>query len=162
MGSTFDYSPLFRSTVGFDRLLNLLDSTARLEDARQGYPPYDIHKAAGDRYGITIAVAGFTEDDLHVEARENAVVVAGDRRETEKDCEFLHRGIAGRTFRRTFELADYVKVVGARLETGLLHIDLVREIPEEMKPRKIEIATSGAKKIASKAKKLVEKVKDAA
>ena len=162
MGSRFDYSPLFRSTVGFDRLMNLLESTARLDDASQGYPPYDIQKIDDSTYGITIAVAGLGEEDLHVETREDTLIVSGDRREDEKDRAFLHRGIAGRAFRRTFQLADYVRVVGARLENGLLHIDLVREIPEEMKPRTIEITTSDSAKIASKAKKLVEKVKDAA
>ncbi|MDH3474742.1 MAG: Hsp20 family protein [Rhodospirillales bacterium] len=162
MGSRFDYSPLFRSTIGFDRLMNLLETTARLDEASLGYPPYDIQKIDDSTYGITIAVAGFAEDDLHVETRENSLIVAGDRREDHKDRAFLHRGITGRAFRRTFQLADYVKVVGARLENGLLHIDLVREIPEEMKPRTIEISASGPAKIAAKAKKLVDKVKHAA
>ncbi|MDA0219699.1 MAG: Hsp20 family protein [Proteobacteria bacterium] len=135
-------SPLFRSTVGFDRMMNLLESTASVGE--EGYPPYNIEKVSDDDYRITMAVAGFGEDDLEIEAKANALVVSGKvTQTTDEGRSFLYRGIAGRSFRRSFQLADHVKVKGAHLENGLLHIDLVREIPEEMKPRTIAIRSGG-------------------
>ena len=137
-----DFSPLFRSTVGFDRMMNLLESTANVGE--EGYPPYNIEKVSDDDYRITMAVAGFGEDDLEIEAKANALVVSGKvTQTTDEGRSFLYRGIAGRSFRRSFQLADHVKVRGAHLENGLLHIDLVREIPEEMKPRTIAIRSGG-------------------
>ena len=162
MGSAFDFSPLFRSTVGFDRMMNLLESAARVDEGALGYPPYDIEKIDEYAYRVTMAVAGFGEDDLHIETRENTLIVTGERKGADDDRTWLHRGIAGRSFRRTFQLADFVKVTGARLENGLLHIDLVREVPEEMKPRRIEISTSAPSSISSKAKKFIEGGKKAA
>ncbi len=162
MGSVFDFSPLFRSTVGFDRLTSLLESTARVDEATLGYPPYNIEKFDDHGYRVTLAVAGFGKDDLHIETRENTLIVSGKHDAAEGEQTWLHRGIAGRPFRRSFQLADFVKVTGAHLENGLLHVDLVREVPEEMKPRRIEISTSAPKAIVSKAKKLVENKKKAA
>ena len=134
-----DFSLLFRSTVGFDRMMNLLESTANVEE---GYPPYNIEKVADDAYRITMAVAGFGENDLEIEAKASSLVVSGKVQSTQEERSFLYRGIAGRSFRRSFQLADHVKVKGASLENGLLHIDLVREIPEEMKPRTIAIRSA--------------------
>ena len=162
MGSTLDFSPLFRSTVGFDRLMKILDSTAPVDEATLGYPPYNIEKIDDHAYRVTMAVAGFGEDDLHIETRENTLVVSGRPDATSGEHTWLHRGIAARSFRRSFQLADYVKATGARLENGLLHVDLVREVPEAMKPRRIEIATSAAKRIDAKNKQRVERKKLAA
>lgn len=139
---SFDFSPLFRSTVGFDRLVPMLDAAMKLDEGAS-YPPYNIEKTGEDHYRITMAVAGFTPNDLTIETRENMVVVSGQRHEDSDPSRYLYRGIAGRGFERRFQLADHVKVKGAALENGLLHIELVREIPEEMKPRRIEIQ-SGA------------------
>jgi molecular chaperone IbpA len=140
--TTFDLSPLFRSTIGFDRMGRLLDTAARFNDAQSNYPPYNIEKAGENDYRITMAVAGFTEDDLDIVQQENSVVISGKHTasESEEQNRFLHRGIAMRAFERRFELADHIKVKGAALENGLLHVDLVREVPEAKKPRKIEIA----------------------
>ncbi len=137
----YDFSPLYRSTVGFDRLFTMLDSLGQ-PDNGQSYPPYNIERTGEDAYRITMAVAGFSEDEISIEARRNALMVAGQKaeEETAEDREYLHRGIAARAFERRFQLADHVEVTGAELVNGLLHIDLKREIPEEMKPRKIEIA----------------------
>ncbi len=156
MGSAFDFSPLFRSTIGFDRLMHLLEGTAGADEATLGYPPYNIERTDDRAYRITMAVAGFGQDELEIETRENTLVVAGKQNETNGDRTFLHRGIAGRSFRRNFQLADHMKVTGAGLENGLLHIDLIREVPEEMRPRRIEISTAVPKTIVGKAKKLVE------
>jgi molecular chaperone IbpA len=141
---TFDLSPFYRSTVGFDRLFNLLDSAGNTE--AQTYPPYNIERTGENSYRITMAVAGFGESDLTVEAKENTLTVKGEKKaEAEKkESEFLYRGIGARTFERRFQLADHVEVKGAQLENGLLHVDLVREIPEAQKPRTIAI-TAGAK-----------------
>ena len=139
---TIDYSPLYRSTVGFDRLFNLLDNMAQ-GDNTQSYPPYNIERTGEDTYRITMAVAGFSEDDISIEAKQNTLSVnAAKSDEDEKDREVLFRGIAARSFERRFQLADYVEVAGAAMENGLLHIDLKREIPDAMKPRKIEIGKS--------------------
>jgi len=140
---TFDLSPLYRTTVGFDRLFNLLDSVGGGETA-QPYPPYNIERTGQNAYRITMAVAGFGEGDLELQAKENVLTVKGEKREDKQDGEreVLYRGIAARAFERRFQLADHVEVTGASLENGLLHIDLVREIPEAMKPRKIAIGGS--------------------
>lgn len=135
---TFDFSPLFRSTVGFDRVMNLADALMR-EDAGNGYPPYNIEKLGEDSYRITMAVAGFGESDLNITQHDNTLTVAGKQAEREEEVKYLHRGIASRAFERRFELADYIKVKGARLSNGLLHVELVREVPEEKKPRVIAI-----------------------
>ena len=123
---TFDLSPLFRSTVGFDHLAAMLDATARLDGQAFAYPPYNIEKTGEDEYRVTLAVAGFAEQDLEVTAKEGTLVVAGKIREDKPSAQYLHRGIAGRAFERRFELADYVQVAGASLANGLLRIDLVR------------------------------------
>lgn len=140
-----DLSPLFRSTIGFDRMMRALETAHQLDDSGTTYPPYNIEKTGEDAYRITIAVAGFTEDDLDIEVREGSLHVTGNRRNESEQAQYLYRGIAGRAFQRSFQLADYVEVRGASLENGLLHIDLVRELPEAMKPRHIEIGT-GARK----------------
>ena len=137
----FDLAPLYRSTVGFDRLFSALDQFVAA-DAAPTYPPYNIERTAENAYRITVAVAGFTEADLSIEVRENALTLKGERKGDAK-AEFLHQGIAARAFERRFQLADYVQVTGATLENGLLHVDLVREVPEAKKPRRIQIATAG-------------------
>ncbi|WP_027145653.1 Hsp20 family protein [Mesorhizobium sp. WSM3626] len=142
MRTAFDFSPLFRSSIGFDRMLNALDAASRIETI-DNWPPYDIAKTSEDDYRITMAVAGFSQDELTLTQEQNMLVVSGQKTGDDKggdNSQYLHRGIAGRAFQRRFELADHVKVVGAALVNGLLTIDLKREIPEEMKPRKIEIA----------------------
>lgn len=133
----FDYSPLFRSSIGFDRVFNLLEAASR-DGTSDSWPPYDIIKQGEDQYRVTLAVAGFTQDDLTITNEANLLVVKGAKTGTD-EVEYLHRGIAGRSFERRFELADHVKVTGASLLNGLLTIELVREIPEDMKPRKIAI-----------------------
>ena len=135
----FDLSPLYRSTVGFDRMFSMLD-TVGAPDAGSTYPPYNIERTAENDYRITMAVAGFASEDLTIEVRENTLTVKGDKpQESEETKDILHRGIASRAFERRFQLADHIKVVGASLENGLLHIDLAREIPEAKKPRSIAI-----------------------
>ncbi|WP_459854610.1 Hsp20 family protein [Dongia sp. agr-C8] len=140
MRTTFDFSPLFRSTVGFDRILDLLDNATRLTQI-DNWPAYDIEKVGDDDYRITLAVAGFGESDLSITQEPNLLVVSGSK-STGENQQFLYRGLAGRAFQRRFELADHVRVAGASLENGLLMIDLKREVPEEMKPRKIAIGKS--------------------
>ena len=139
---SFDLTPFYRSTVGFDRVFGLLDQLA--DGSAQTYPPYNIERTGENAYRITMAVAGFGEGDLSIEAKESTLTVKGEKKsETEeKDREFLYRGIGARTFERRFQLADHVEVKGASLENGLLHVDLVREIPEAMKPRTIAISTA--------------------
>lgn len=149
-----DFSPLYRSTVGFDRLFTILDSLAQPEGAQTTYPPYNIEKTGEDAYRISMAVAGFSEDEISLEAHRNVLTVKGERKEEANDegSELLYRGIASRAFERRFQLADHVEVLGAELKNGLLHIDLKRSVPEELKPRKIEIANGGkAKQIEAKA-----------
>jgi molecular chaperone IbpA len=138
---TYDLSPLFRSTVGFDRFATLFDAASRLEDQANSYPPYNIEKTGDDSYRVTLAVAGFSAEDLSLVAQPNSLVVTGKSKRDENQAKFLHRGIAGRAFERKFELADYIRVADASLENGLLHIDLVREVPEAMKPRAVQINT---------------------
>lgn len=142
MRTTFDFSPLFRSSVGFDRMLSALEAASRAESA-DSWPPYDIVKLGEDDYRITLAVAGFGEDELTVTQEQNLLLVCGQKT-GEDGGEYLYRGLAGRGFQRRFELADHVRVVGASLANGLMTIDLRRELPEEMKPRRIEIASAKA------------------
>lgn len=139
---TFDFSPLFRSTVGFDRLFDLMDGIA---DQTNGYPPYNIERADETHYRITLAVAGFGEKDLNLEVKDGVLTVTGQRDEqnSTEPRNFLYQGIAGRAFERRFQLAEHVEVKGAHLENGLLHIDLERLIPEEKKPRRIQINAAG-------------------
>lgn len=138
---TFDLAPLYRSTVGFDRLFSMLDQAAGHESPGGGYPPYNIERTAENAYRITLAVAGFTEADLTLEVKEHTLSIRGEKAavETEAKPDFLHQGIAARAFERRFQLADHVAIRGATLAHGLLHVDLVREIPEAMKPRQIPI-----------------------
>ena len=152
---TFDLAPLYRSTVGFDRLFSMLDQGAGFDNAAPTYPPYNIERTGENTYRITVAVAGFTEDDLSLEVKENTLTIRGEKqaRESEKNGEVLYQGIAGRAFERRFQLADHVQVQGASLENGLLHVDLVREIPEAMKPRRITIGNGPAKVIDAKTAK---------
>ncbi len=142
---SFDLTPLFRSTVGFDRMARLLDSATRLDEQAVSYPPYNIEKLGEDDYRISMAVAGFGEDALDVTVRDGTLIVSGKAEKRDGEQKFLHRGIARRAFERRFDLADHIQITGARLENGLLHIDLVREVPEAMKPRQIAINTAGGK-----------------
>ena len=135
----FDLSPLFRSTVGFDHLDKLFEAAFREAGRDTSYPPYNIAKLGQDRYRVSMAVAGFSERDLEIVAHEGVLTVKGQIQEPEKGVEYLHRGIAQRSFEHRFQLADHVKVVGAQLRNGLLDVELQREVPEAMKPRKIEI-----------------------
>ena len=139
-----DYSPFYRSTIGFDRLFNLLDTATKF-DSGSTYPPYDIEATGENQYRITMAVAGFGEKDLEIESHENTLTIKGNKAETEESKRYLYHGIAGRSFERRFSLADHVVVSGAKLENGLLHVELKREVPEALKPRKIEI-TNGSQK----------------
>ena len=143
--TTFDFSPLFRTSVGYDRLASLMNSAHRCEQG-SSFPPYNIQKAGEDHYRITMAVAGFSESDLSITSERSKLLITGNRPEEEEgeDNAYLYRGIATRSFERRFNLADHVRVTGARLDNGLLHIELEREIPEAMKPRSIEIQSNGA------------------
>jgi molecular chaperone IbpA len=143
----FDFSPLSRSTIGFDRIFNLLDDASSLAQGDDGYPPYNISRTGENAYRIEIAVAGFAPEELSVTSEENVLVVTGRKTPDEK-TQYLHHGIAGRAFERRFNLADYVQVTRADLVNGLLSIDLVRELPEAMKSRKIEIGAQAPKTIA--------------
>ena len=140
---TFDFAPLYRSTVGFDRMLSMLEQPDGAEDL-SNYPPYNIGRTGENTYRISVAVAGFTDADLSIETKENRLSIRGEKQtnDKEKTGDVLYQGIAARTFERSFQLADHVEVKGANLENGLLHVDLVREIPEAMKPRAIPIASS--------------------
>ncbi len=148
-----DISPLMRATVGFDRLMNLLDASARVDEGAPGYPPYNIEKTGEEAYRITLAVAGFGEADLDVTVRENSLVIpAGKAKpEADKGVRYLHRGIATRAFERRFDLADYIQVTGARLENGILSIELERQVPEAMKPRSIAVEAVGKPKVIENA-----------
>lgn len=150
---SIDFSPLFRSTVGFDRMQRALDAALRVDESALSYPPYNIEAQGDNAYRIVMAVAGFAEDDLEVTAKENTLVVSGKGRADDEGVSYLHRGIAGRSFERHFQLAEHIQVKNARLVNGLLEIGLVREVPEEMKPRSIQIETADAKAktIAAKA-----------
>jgi molecular chaperone IbpA len=148
-----DFAPLYRSTVGFDRLFGMLDSLGQ-PDSGNTYPPYNIERTGQDAYRISMAVAGFGDSEISIEAHRNVLTVKGEKtEETAEGTELLYRGIAGRSFERRFQLADFVEVTGAELKNGLLHIELKRNIPEEMKPRKIAISKVAAngKQIEAKA-----------
>lgn len=149
-----DLTPLMRATVGFDRLWNLLDSSTRVDESAFSYPPYNIEKIGEDDYRIVMAVAGFGEGELDITVKENSLVVTGRKEKAEDgETQYLYRGIANRAFERRFDLADHIRVTGARLENGLLFIDLVREIPEAMKPRSIKIESGTGK---SKTRKVID------
>lgn len=143
---TFDLSPLFRSSIGFDRMSHLMDAAAQLDAKAPGYPPYNIEKTGEDAYRISMAVAGFAEDDLDVTVKENSLVISGKAGPEAETGAFLHRGIGRRAFERRFELADHIRVDAASLVNGLLHVELVREVPEAMKPRTISIERKAAPK----------------
>jgi molecular chaperone IbpA len=138
----FDLAPLYRATVGFDQIADMMDRVLSSDMAQPTYPPYNIEKTADDAYRISIAVAGFADSDLSVEVRDGALLVSARKAEDDSTRTFLHRGIATRAFERKFQLADHVKVTGASHADGMLHIDLVREVPEALKPRRIEIAST--------------------
>lgn len=141
-----DLTPLLRSTIGFDQINRLFDTVARGEGAEPGFPPYNIEKSGEDDYRITMALAGFSEDDLDVTLHEGVLIISGKSQQEEEDRNFLYRGIAQRAFERRFRLADTIRVESATFENGMLHVDLKREVPEHMKPRKIEIAKSVSSK----------------
>jgi molecular chaperone IbpA len=149
-----DLSPLYRTLVGFDRINTLIDSAMRL-DAAPGYPPFNVEQTADDGFRIELAVAGFAQDELTIEFKENTLLISGKKAPLEEARRFLHRGIAERSFERRFGLADHVRVHGARLENGVLTVDLVRELPEALKPRTIAIETAG-KSTSAKAPKTIE------
>jgi molecular chaperone IbpA len=152
----FDLAPLYRATVGFDQVADMMDRILADTAQTQSYPPYNIEKTAEDAWRISIAVAGFSEDELGVEVRENALIVTASKGEDTTEHTYLHRGIANRAFERRFTLADHVRVSGASHVNGMLNIDLVREVPEALKPRQIEIAkgaTIEAKAVEAKPKK---------
>ena len=147
-----DLTPLFRSTVGFDRLPRLMDAAMRVDESALSYPPYNIEQLGEDRYRITMAVAGFRDSDLAITVEDDLLIISGRIAREDEQKTFLHRGIAGRAFDRRFTLADHIRVAGATLANGLLNVDLVREVPEEMKPRTVKIETgSGPKVIDSRA-----------
>ena len=153
--TTFDFSPLYRTSVGFDRLANLLASARRVEQGTS-YPPYNISSEEENKYQITMAVAGFTDEELSISYEQNQLTVTGQKPEDQgEDTHFLYRGIANRSFKRVFNLADHVRVVGANLENGLLHVFLERELPEAMKPRTIEISSNSGRLIESEEAKKV-------
>ena len=141
---TYDFAPLHRATIGFDQIADLMDRVMTNDVGQPSYPPYNIEKTAADAYRISIAVAGFSDSDLTVEVKENALVVSAKKAEDDSKRTYLHRGIATRAFERRFHLADHVRVTGASHVDGMLHIDLQREIPEALKPRRIEIAGTKA------------------
>ena len=145
----FDFAPLYRSTVGFDRFAQLLDQVSGIESEATTYPPYNIERLGESDYRITMAVAGFSETEIKIEVKEQVLAVNGDKAPDSAEREFLHRGIASRAFARRFQLADHVEVKGAQIKDGLLHIDLVRNVPERLKPRSIAIGSpaSAAKQI---------------
>ena len=143
---TYDMTPLLRSTIGFDRLFSDLMETSAKAD--QGYPPYNVELLDEDAYRITLAVAGFAEDDIEIEVNDRALKITGRRGEDDQSRKFLHQGIAGRGFERRFQLAEHVRVTGASLTNGLLNVELAREVPEAMKPRKIAINASSEAKSA--------------
>ena len=150
---TFDLAPLYRSTVGFDRLFSMLDNVAGFDGGTPGYPPYNIERTGENAYRISVAVAGFSEPELSIEAKENTLTIRGEKqaKTEEAKSEVLYQGIAARAFERVFQLAEHVVVKGAALENGLLHVDLVREIPETKKPRVIPIGGRQPKVVDAKA-----------
>jgi molecular chaperone IbpA len=144
----FDFSPLFRSTIGFDRLARLVDGATRFDTSVPTYPPYNIESTGEDSYRLTMAVAGFSRDEIDVTVEKNSLVIAAKAQKEDEETQgrYLHRGIARRAFERRFSLADHIKVTGASMDNGLLHVDLVREVPEEAKPRQIKIGEAAAPK----------------
>ena len=142
----FDLTPLYRATVGFDQIADMMDRALAQDANPNSYPPYNIEKTADDAYRISIAVAGFSDADLSVDVKESALIVTARKAEDDGDRSYLHRGIATRAFERRFQLADHVRVTGAEHVDGMLHIELIREVPEALKPRRIEIASRGASK----------------
>jgi len=149
--NSLDFSPLFRSTIGFDRLMRLVDATAQIDGNVPSYPPYNIEATGDNAYRLTMAVAGFAPEELDVTAKEGALVVTGKAQKDDEKARYLHRGIARRAFERRFQLADHIRVAGASLDNGLLHVDLLREVPEALKPRKIEIGAGKPQVIEQKA-----------
>lgn len=147
----FDFAPLYRSTVGFDRLVQLLDSVTGFDAEAPAYPPYNIERTGDNEYRITMAVAGFADGELKLEVKEQTLTVKGEKAPEDKGRVFLHRGIAARAFERRFQLADHVEVRGADMKDGLLHIDLVRNVPERLKPRTIAIGDGTPKQIEARA-----------
>ncbi len=144
---TIDFAPLYRSTIGFDHLSQMLDSVAQRDQSQPSYPPYNIERLDKDEYRITMAVAGFTQKELNIQSEEQTLKVRGERAEDTSERQYLHQGIAARNFERVFQLAEHVKVVSAAIENGLLHIELRREVPETMKPRQIPIGVVSEKLI---------------
>ena len=140
-----DFSPFYRSAIGFDRMANLLDSVTRSDQSQPSYPPYNIEVIGENKYRITMAVAGFKQAELSIETKQNHLVITSKKTDSSEKHQFLHQGIAARNFERRFQLADYVRVDSANLEDGLLHIDLIKEIPEAMKPRRIPINSRAEK-----------------
>jgi len=142
----FDFSPLFRSTIGFDRFARMVDAATRFDGTANSYPPYNIESTGEDAYRLTMAVAGFGRDEIDITVHENSLVISGKGQKEDEQAQgrYLHRGIARRAFERRFSLADHIKVVGASMDNGLLHVDLVREVPEEAKPRQIKIGETGS------------------
>ena len=141
----FDFAPLYRSTIGFDRLAQLFDNVAGI-DADGGYPPYNIERVAENEYRITMAVAGFAENEINIEVKDTSLLVKGEKKPEDGERQYLHRGIAARSFERRFQLADYVEVKGAAMKDGLLSVDLQRNLPERMKPRTVAIGNGSATK----------------
>ena len=146
----FDFSPLFRSTIGFDRLTRLVDAATHVDNSALAYPPYNIEKTGEDAYRLTMAVAGFSPDELDITVQENTLLVTGKAKKEEAESRYLHRGIARRAFERRFSLADHIKVVGASLVNGMLHVDLTHEVPEAAKPRKIQIGSGEPQMVEQK------------
>ena len=157
---TYDFAPLYRSTVGFDRLASMLDRAMSVDVNANSYPPYNIEKTEDDAYRISVAVAGFGDDELSIEMRDHQLVISAKKAEADKEdaVTYLHRGIAARSFEKRFHLADHVRAVAAETVNGVLHVDLVREVPEALKPRRIEIANA-TKTIEQKSPKKVAKAK---
>ena len=150
---TFDLAPLYRSIVGFDRLFSMLDQVSGFDNSGSSYPPYNIERTGENAYRITLAVAGFAENDISIEAKQNTLTIKGEKqtKADEKKGEVLYQGIAARAFERVFQLAEHVQVTGAALENGLLHVDLVRQVPEAMKPRRIAVGNGTPKVVDAKA-----------
>jgi molecular chaperone IbpA len=146
-----DFAPLYRSTVGFDRLFDLIDSVAGFDQASPGYPPYNIERLGENEYRITMAVAGFGQDELRVDVKEQTLTIAGAKKAEDKERHYLHRGIAARNFERRFQLADHVEVRGADLQDGLLHVVLVRNVPERLKPRTVAIGKAEQRQVEAAA-----------
>jgi molecular chaperone IbpA len=146
----FDFSPLFRSTIGFDRLTRLFDAATHVDNSALAYPPYNIEKTGEDSYRLSMAVAGFAPEEIDLTVQENSLLVTGKAKKEDENGRYLHRGIARRAFERRFSLADHIKVVGASLVNGMLHVDLAHEVPEAAKPRKIQIGSAQPQMVEQK------------